>query len=315
MNTVGTPEQLRLIALIGRTGTLAGAADVLGVTPAAITQQLVRAEQDWGAPLVQRTTRGARLTEAGRLLALHGVVVDEEVARAQDAFAAMRGLTRRRLRIGAFQAAALHLLPPALTALRHRSPDVDLTVKDLQSQHAVSRVAHGDLDLALMSSWDEEPDSDPHVRLIELMRDPLVIVLPDDHPRARSGRGRVRLDLFRDDAWVLIQAGHVARLQFDRAAADAGFVPNVRFETESYDVAQALVATGYGVALVSRLALTNVADTVHRPLAEPGLVRRIWVAVAHDLSLSPMAQEFVDLLQDVARGTAARWHPVDRHRR
>ncbi len=53
---------------------------------------------------------------------------------------------------------------------------------------------------------------------------------------------------------MTILAGHAAREQFDRAAAAAGFVPKIRFQTASYDVAQALVGTGIGVALVSRLA-------------------------------------------------------------
>jgi len=60
-----------------------------------------------------------------------------------------------------------------------------------------------------------------------------------------------------------------ARAQFDHAAAAAGFTPKVRFETESYDVAQALVGTGIGVALISRPALTHLPGTTHRELAPP----------------------------------------------
>ena len=61
------------------------------------------------------------------------------------------------LRVGAFQAAALHLLPPAMTALRHQRAEVDLSVTDIQSSDAVDLVARGELDLAVLASWDTPP--------------------------------------------------------------------------------------------------------------------------------------------------------------
>ena len=67
MNTQ-IPDQVRLLALIHRTGTLAGAAEILGVTPAAATQRLAKAERDWGTTLVVRGPRGAVLTPAGMVL-------------------------------------------------------------------------------------------------------------------------------------------------------------------------------------------------------------------------------------------------------
>ncbi len=143
MNT--DPEQLRLLAFVQRTGTLAGAADLLGVTPAAVTQRLAKAERDWGAALVLRGPRGATLTPAGSVLAAYGDAVDRQVVDATDAFDLFRGQASRRLRIGTFQAAALHLLPPALTALRHRHPDADLSVVDVASVDAVAAVAAGEL--------------------------------------------------------------------------------------------------------------------------------------------------------------------------
>ena len=78
---------------------------------------------------------------------------------------------------------------------------------------------------------------------------------------------------------MVIRAGHAARRQFDRAAREVGFEPRVRFESESYDVAQALVGTGYGVALVSRLALNAMAGTTHRELGGRRLYRTLHAAV------------------------------------
>lgn len=301
MNT--DPDQLRLLAFVRRTGTLAGAADLLGVTPAAVTQRLAKAERDRGTALVVRGPRGASLTAAGEVLAQYGDLVDRQVLDADTAFDLFRGRASRRLRIGTFQAAALHLLPPALTALRHRHPDADLSVVDVASVDAVDAVASGELDLAVHATYGAPPAVADGASTQELMRDPLVVVLPDDHPLAVRG-APVRLRQLADETWVVIRAGHVARQQLDRAAQAAGFEPVVRFETESYDVAQALVGTGIGVALVSRMAVTHVPGTVDLPLVRPALHRGIHVTTAADTSLTPLAPAFVELLRDVARDLA-----------
>jgi len=301
------PDQLRLLALVDRYGSLSGAADAWGLTAAAVTQRLARAERDWGTALVRRGPRGAWLTPAGAVLAPYGERVDQQVRAATDAFDAFRGQASHRLRIGAFMAAALHLLPPALTALRHRHPDVDLTVVDLLSANAVQAVAAGDLDVAVLATWDSPAATLPGVAVRHLLRDPLVVVLPDDHRLARPGGGALRLRQLAHENWVVIRAGMAPRDQFNRAAAQAGFEPQLRFETESYDVAQALVGTGVAVALVSRLALTRASGTTWRPLVGPALHRDLHVAVAADTSLTPLVDTYVGLLTDVARDLKDGW--------
>ncbi|MFI5936533.1 LysR family transcriptional regulator [Actinoplanes sp. NPDC051494] len=299
---------LQLLSAVDRTGSLAGAAGLLGRTPAAVTQQLARAERAARTPLVIRGPRGATLTPAGRILAGHGRTIDQATTAAADDLAALLGRLSRRLRIGAFHAAALHLLPPALTALRHRFPDAELTVADLQSEHGIAEVAAGSLDMAVIAAWDTAPAPATAGRVPvvvhHLLRDPMVVVLPDDHPLLGAGR-RIDLGLLRDESWVTILAGHAARAQFDRITAAAGFTPRIRFQTESYDVAQALVGTGIGVALVSRLALTHAAHTTHRELLPPVPERILHAVTAADTSTTPLAGVFLALLRDAARGSSA----------
>ncbi|MFI9361959.1 LysR family transcriptional regulator [Kitasatospora sp. NPDC053057] len=307
------PDQLRLLALIDRFGSLARAAQALGLTPAAVTQQVARAERDWGVPLVRRGPRGASLTVAGALLAEHGRRIEQEADEAAERLAALLGHLALRLRVGAFQAAALHLLPPALTALRHRHPEADVSVEDVASARGMAEIAEGRLDLAVIATWAAPPEPLPGVAVHPLLHDPMVVVLPDDHPAAIGSDPDtpLRLDELRDEAWVAIVAGHAAREQFDLAAAGAGFTPRIRFQTASYDVAQALVGTGIGVALVSRLALTHVPGTTHRALAHPQLHRRLYATTAAETSLTPLVDVFLTLIQDVAAEIAGAWTAAD----
>ncbi|WP_369386855.1 LysR family transcriptional regulator [Streptomyces sp. CG1] len=305
------PGQLRLLALIEEYGSLTAAAYALRLTPAAVTQQVARAERVWQVSLVLRGPRGAMLTEAGALLAAHGRTVNEAAEQAAADMQILLGHLSLRLRTGAFQAAALHLVPPALTALRHRHPDADVSVVDLVSERGLGEITAGRLDLAIVASWSPGPLPvlPPHIVGHRLLHDPMVVVLPDDHPLAAATPpgSALRLEQLRGDAWVAIVAGHVAREQLDRAAGEEGFKPRVRFETESFDVAQALVGAGSGVALVSRLALTGIPGTTHRELARPPLHREIHALTQSDTTLTPLVEVFLGLLRDVARERTATW--------
>ena len=302
------PESLRLLHLIGTHGSLSAAADELGVTPAAVSQQVARLERELDLSLVVRGPRGARLTPPGAELARHGQRVDEEVHRASAALEGLRGRSRARLRIGAIHAAALHLLPPALTALHHRHPAAEVSVADLLSVDALPAVEQDRVDVAVMALWDEQPDWPPGVTGHDLLVDPMMLILPDDHRLVRNQPGARTLALSRlaDEPWVVISSGMAARAQFDRAVATAGFTPTIRSETESYDIAQALVGTGYGVAMISRLAHTHLAGTAARQL-QPALSRRIVAVARSDSSLTPLVAVVLGLLRDVCAELTASW--------
>ncbi|MCY1139405.1 LysR family transcriptional regulator [Actinoplanes sp. Pm04-4] len=291
------PGQLRLLALIRAHGSLAAAAQELGVTPAAVSGQVTRAEADWGTALVVRGPRGARLTDAGVILADAGDAVIEHSERAEQQFRAAIGPLSRRLRIGTFQAAAEHLLPPALTALRHQRPDAELTIVEIPSHRGVPMVTAGELDVAVVASYGEPPSS--AVSRKPLLTDPMVICLPDDHRLAR--RRRLRLAEMADEPWIVIISGHAARRQLDEAA---GFTPRVQFETENYNVAQSLVGTGIGVTMLSRLTVRPTPGAVHRELVSPRLSREI---AAVSVGPDPLADDFIGLLSEVAADLSEQW--------
>ena len=186
-----------------------------------------------------------------------------------------------------------------MTALRHRVNDVDLSVIDIQSSDAIDLVARGELDLAVLASWDQPPTPPPGLELASILDDPMVVAFSEDHRLAASTRPVPLTDLA-DEAWVVIRGGSAARDQFDRITAEAGFEPRIRFETESYDVAQALVATGYGVALVSHMARRADLGIAHRPLRHRAAHRSI-----HTLRSAARATDLTVAFDRLLQATAA----------
>ena len=300
--------QLRMLMLVDAHGSLSGAAAELALTPAALSGQVARAEQEWGVPLVVRGPRGARLTEAGQVLARHGKTIDDACVAARRDLAGAVGEASTRLRIGTFGSAAIRLLPDAMTALRHRHPESDLSIEEVTSTVGGERVAAGVLDVAVVATYDNAPDWPGWLEAVPLLRDPLIVCLPVEHRLAQGDPARrIRLSQLRGERWVAVRRGDHAREQFDRAAEAVDLRPQVQFETEAYDVAQSLVGTGLGVCVLSQLGARLSPGVVHRELERPRLHRRLWALQPRDLRFTPLAGEFVSLLAEVAGELEERW--------
>lgn len=281
-------------------GSVTRAADQLGRTPPAVSQQLIRLEDEVGAQLVERLPHGVRLTPLGVQLAERADRIAAALRDATDDAQRFRDEHRNRLRLGAFPTAGLALLPEALTAMRHRHPDAELSVLDLGPAEGIERVAAHRLDLALVGEYHEPLEAPPGVRLVHLLDDPVHAVLPTGHPLAEATAPR--LADFRDDTWAGAPLHLPNRRQLEAAAHAEGFTPRVAFEFESYAVAEAVVSAGVAVSFIPRLAITGAPGTTHQPLAS-GLHRRIHAAVPTDTRHAPLTDVFLQLLHDLSRDT------------
>ncbi|KAA5832746.1 LysR family transcriptional regulator [Saccharopolyspora hirsuta] len=292
------PTRLLLLLALREHGSVTRAAEQLDRTPPAVSQQLLRLEDEVGAQLVERLPHGVRLTPLGTRMAERAERIAAALQDATSDAQRFRDEHRNRLRLGAFPTAGLALLPEALAAMRHRHPDAELSVVDLGPVEGIERVAAQRLDLALVGEYREPIEAAPGVRLVHLLDDPIHAVLPDGHPRAWNTAPQ--LADFRDDTWAGAPTDLPNRQQLDAAARAEGFTPRVAFEFESYAVAEAVVSAGVAVAFIPRLAITGTPGTTHQPLAS-GLHRRIHAAVPTSTRHAPLTEVFLQLLHSISR--------------
>lgn len=285
-------SHLALLTEIERTGSLARAALALGISAPAVSQQLSRLEKDLGAVCVERGARGARLTALGRRLAEHGIRISQELEAAEQSTAEFLGTHANRLRIGAPPSLSIALLPAAIAAIRYRHPGAELSVVDVMSDEGSELVATGHLDLALCADYVGAV-ADDRVASHHLARDLLEVLIPDDHAWAAAGaEPALELRVLAEEDWVSGPRGRPSRSQLDEVAAESGFIPRVPFETESYDVMQALVDAGVAVALVPHSAVRERPTIVSKPFARP-LWREIRAVVASSSEHVPLAHELL----------------------
>lgn len=261
-------QTIRVVGQVAEHGSLTAAAEALGYSQPAVSQQLRRFEERTGIALVERVGRGIRLTQSGRVLARHAGAVTTALEAAAGELAEIRGLRAGRVRLMAFPSASATLVPRLIAALAADHPGVTVTYVEAEPPEAVAAVRADRADVAITFSYPGDRD-DPHrasargLDVRTLCDEPMRLVLPEGHPAATSDV--VDLATLADDHWIAgcpRCRGHLLEL-----TDAAGFRPRIAFETDNFVAVEGMVAQGLGVALQPALALA--ASQRH-----PGVVTR-----------------------------------------
>jgi DNA-binding transcriptional LysR family regulator len=290
--------RLRVFREVVRRGSLSAAAEALSFTQPAVSRQIAALEREAGAQLLERTPRGIRLTEAGRILLGHAEAILDRMATARAQVASVASLTGGRLRIGSFATANATIVPRAIAAFAREHPEVELSLVEAITPDAIAHLRSGDVDLAVLTHGPELESAE--LELVDLVDDELLVALPAGHPLAHKPKLRLR-DL-RDETWIeSVSAGRTLL----NAALAQGFEPRVRFGAEGWLSKQGLVAAGVGVTLIPGLALATVRDDIVLRSLSPRPPRRRIVAALSSGYRAPAVAPFVALVREAAAAHVA----------
>ncbi len=295
-------QRMRILREVATRGTIAAAAEVLWVTPSAVSQQLAALEREAGVKLVERDGRRLRLTEAGRRLVAHTERVLAELESAEADLAASATGISGDLRISAFPTAARSLLVPALVRLRAAHPLLRLAVTDLEPEESVPALKAGHLDIVLTYEWDVLPNvEDPGVEREELLIEPIFLAMPKGR---RRGEGTVSVRDLADEEWIVGRDQTSLLELVVRIANTAGFEPRTAFHAMDLDVILSAVAAGLGVALVPALGLLSERRDVDFQPLEGEHRRRTFAAIRAGSGGNPAISAVLAELRASAEGVA-----------
>ena len=194
LSSVIEVRRLRVLRALADHGTVTAAAEVLHLTPSAVSQQLAALESEVGQELLERRGRRVAITSAGRLLLAHTDTILTEVERAEDAMRLHANGATGEVRVTAFATAISLLVAPTLARLRETNPGLDLVVRDAEGHQGITQLLDGDADIAIAVEHrgSPRPDDQRLVR-IPLYAEPFVAVIPPTHPAAaRTTRSSCR---------------------------------------------------------------------------------------------------------------------------
>lgn len=223
------------------------AAERLRMAQSPLSQTIKKLEKSLGADLFERNTRAVSLTTAGHSFLPHARRILEEVDLAQRAAMAGSGTVYGRLSIGFSGALNHRTLPPLTRALRHRFPQLDLTLHGgLLTHEALQRLGNGSLDLAFIGL----PVDAPALATRRIAVERLGAAVPADHPLAHGES--IELAELADEPFITMPAAQGSTLREVTLAAcsAAGFRPRVAQEVADPYTALSLVAGGIGVSLM-----------------------------------------------------------------
>ena len=298
-------RRLRLLRELNERGTIAAVADALQFTPSAVSQQLAVLEREAGVRLLERSGRGVRLTDAALVLAGHAQALLERAALAEADLAAAAGAVTGRVRIAAFQSAAIRLALPAIEALARDAPGLRCELIEAEPEQALPALALGDLDLVLGDEWQHQPWRLPAgLQRRELLRDPVFLVMPEAHPAARGRRKAVRLAEFAADAWTTAHPGMAWEEVIQRTCREhGGFEPDIRHRTNDAIVSLALVARGLAVTMLPDLVLPDPHPGIAvRRIAGDPAARAVFTVTRAADAARPSTQALVAAVQDAVAG-------------
>ncbi|HEV2676348.1 MAG TPA: LysR family transcriptional regulator [Aliidongia sp.] len=244
---------LRLFATVARHGSFSRAAEALHLSQPAVSKGVRDFEAQVGSRLLERGgPGGVALTEAGSLLMRHAATLFGAERAAEEELAALRGLQRGTLSVGASTTVATYQLPPILGAFHKRHPDIELRLTSANTRAIAELLSARDLDIALV----EGPVDEPGIEVLPWRTERMILIAAPDHRLAQSGRPVTTQDVA-DEIVIVREPGSGTRDVALAALETYHIVPRRILEVGSTEAIKQIVAGGYGVAIVSAAAAAD----------------------------------------------------------
>ncbi len=273
-------RQLEALRAVSGEGSVTGAARRLGWSQPTVDYHLKNLERLVGAPVLLRSRRGSTLTPVGVLLLDRA---HEILSLGERALHDARELTHMghvRLRFGTIPTAAAKLLPSIVGQVGGLGIELDAVLAEVPQ--LVERVNRHELDAAIVYSV---PGHDLPFRqdivTTEVLRDPLMLALPEGHPLgARSSLDRAALLTLSDERWLFAAAWNDPMDAIViNAFAEAGHTLEVSIRTDDFQVMLGMVAARMGVGFLPKLASgPSHPGVLLRPIDDRSFVRSLLLA-------------------------------------
>jgi len=291
LSLVWDATRLRLLVEIERRGSVSAAARTVGIGQSSASEHVRLLEAAAGQRLVERNGRGSRLTDAGRVLALHADQALSTLAAGEEELQALAGLEAGTIRIGASTTPGVYLLPATLGCFRRDHPNVAIEAEIASSGEILDRLLAGHIQLALVG----ETETDERIQLEPFLADEIVGIAKPGLLELRNGAVNARR--LATETLLVREATSSTRRVAERALGEAGLRPGRVWELDSSEAIKRATREGLGVAFLSRYA---VAEEIERGELErfrlagrPRIERNLLIARLARRPLSPSERGFI----------------------
>ena len=284
---VGVQKYLAFVETADR-GSFTRAAEKLHYSQSGVSRMIRDLETEGKVTLLERGKGGVKLTSDGMKLLPFARSICGEVARLQSQVDELRGLRAGLIRVGALSGAAAGLLPGWAEAFLRSYPGIDFELlvgeqREIEDWIFTGRVDFGILDLP----------ADPELETVFLEQDPLLAVLPEDHPDAAAEVFPV--SGFVDLPFLLLEKEN--RAEASELFESCGITPHIRFTTWDEQTILSMVERGLGVSILPALALKRCAWRVAARRLDVPAYRNLGVALRSRKTASLAVKSFLEYVE------------------
>jgi LysR family transcriptional regulator, low CO2-responsive transcriptional regulator len=292
-------KQLEVFLAVAESGSFSRGADAALLTQSTVSQHISALEQEVGVKLLDRTGKGALLTEGGKVLLQRARRVSQEVREIQQAMNRFKGLEEGALTVGGSNIPGIYLLPVALGRLSAQFPRLEVTVLQGDSQAIIDRLARDEVEMGVVGSCFSEAA----ISFEPLGSEQICLVVPRQH--AWQGRAVIGLDELTSQSLVARESGSgtdkTVRDALARAGVKGGAL-KIRVFLGSNEAVKQAVLNGVGAAFVSALSIQKELAEQSLcvvPVAGLAIQRSFYLANRCARELSPSAAAFATILRQL----------------
>lgn len=278
-------KKYELFVNVAETGNFTKSADQCGYTQSGVSHLLKSLENEIGFALFTRSKQGVTLTPNAEMLLplVRSLLADN--AKIEQTIHDINGCEVGRIRIGTFTSIAISWLPQILHQFEKAHPNIKLTIKEGGTDELREWIETRTIDLALTSGR--------HMGMMEfipLYEDPLVAVLPKDHPNAMLEE--VPLQHFHKKPFIISSFGTDYDIHY--ALSDAKVKPKMQYSCSDDHAIVAMVANHLGISVLPKLSVQNYeASVCVRPLS-PSYSRILGIGYHSKEQLTPASKKFLN---------------------
>lgn len=287
-------KQLEVFIAVAESGSFSRAADITFLTQSTVSQHISSLEKEFELKLLDRTGKGALLTEAGKLLLNHAQRVVAEAKKVPMALNRFRGLEEVVLKVGGSNIPACYMIPQCVPSFRTQHPGVVISLIQGDSRETLNRLKNEEVEFALVGTRFPEKT----LAFSPLSLDKVSLVVPAGHPWSEK-EFILPEDLVRE-SFIFREAGSGTDQTLREQLAKSGFAAEylkVSMILGSNEAVKQAILNGAGLSFLSELSVKKECERGEMFIVDIrglDIYRHIYLVTRRGRELAPAAQAFID---------------------
>lgn len=292
-------RDLEYVIVLAEQRNFSRAAQELYITQPALSQAIIRLEQELGTKLFNRQHNMVDPTSACQLLIEDGKAILMMRKRLFQRQEDSKNMKIGRLKVGLTRLISRFYLPNVYREFHKQYPGIELILYEYTTVSLEKAVERGEVDLAIFPFFTESD----MLNYIPLIAENMYLAVPREHPvrnKLNPNRLEARLIDFKNDGFILLSKGLRTRMVTDALFTLAGFTPRIVFETQQSDTVNALVGANMGVGIVAEtVCLFNSGSSgcLYYKISDVDASRQIVAAYNKELYLSGASKAFINIFK------------------